>query len=61
MPGPTAYQISANDVLPPNWTYKADSTVITYDGSEIPTVEPTVDSTDPLAVKLAWETGPTCR
>ncbi|MEI2620266.1 MAG: DUF11 domain-containing protein [Candidatus Nanopelagicales bacterium] len=45
VPGPTAYQISANDVLPPNWTYKAGSTVITYDGSEIPTVEPTVDST----------------
>ena len=57
VPGPTAYKISANDVLPPNWTYKAGSTVITYDGSDISTDDPTVDSSDPLAVKLAWDTG----
>ncbi len=56
VPGPIAYQISANDVLPPNWTYKTGSTVISYDGSDISTDDPTVDSTDPLAVKLAWET-----
>ena len=34
VPGPTAYQVSASDVLPPNWTYKPGSTVITLDGSE---------------------------
>jgi len=56
VPGPTAYQVSASDVLPPNWTYQAGSTVITLDGTEISTDDPTVDSSNPLAVKLAWDT-----
>ena len=56
VPGPTAYQVSANDVLPPNWTYKPGSTVITLDGTEISKTDPTVDSTNPLKVKLAWDT-----
>ena len=54
VPGPTAYQVSASDVLPPNWTYKAGSTVITLDGTEISKADPMEDSTDPLAVKLSW-------
>ncbi len=56
VPGPTAYQVSASDVLPPNWTYKPGSTVITLDGTEISKTDPTVDSTNPLKVKLAWDT-----
>ena len=32
-PGPTAYQVKVGDVLPPNWTYKAGTTVIKLDGA----------------------------
>ncbi|MEI2620267.1 MAG: isopeptide-forming domain-containing fimbrial protein [Candidatus Nanopelagicales bacterium] len=56
-PGPTAYQVKVGDVLPPNWTYKAGTTVIKLDGAEISTTDPTEDTTNPLAVKLAWNTG----
>ena len=55
-PGPTAYQVKVNDVLPPNWTYNDGSTAITLDGTPVSAFDLAVDASDPLAVKLAWDT-----
>jgi uncharacterized repeat protein (TIGR01451 family)/fimbrial isopeptide formation D2 family protein len=53
-PAPTAYSVAVNDALPPNWTYTANTSVITLDSTDIskePTVTPAT-GTDPE--KLLW-------
>ena len=53
-PAPTAYAVAVNDALPPNWTYKANSSVIKLDTTDVskePTVTPATGA-DPE--KLLW-------